>query len=75
MALIIRLSRIGQKNQPKYRVVVTEHRNKTVGKHLEIVGFYDPIVNPPVVTLRRDRIAYWQKNGAQVSDTVRNLLK
>ena len=74
MAVKVRLERIGKRNQPSYRVIVTDRRSRRDGKHIEIVGFYNPNSNPPVVTLKKDRIDHWIKNGAIPSDTVRTLL-
>lgn len=71
--LKIRLARIGRKNDPSYRVVVTEHtRGPKSGNHIEVLGNYNPKVDN--VTLDGERIKYWISNGAQVSDTVHNIL-
>lgn len=71
--LKIRLARIGRKNDPTFRVVVTEHtRGPKSGNHIEILGNYNPKMDD--VTLDGERIKYWISNGAQVSDTVHNIL-
>lgn len=75
MALKIRLSRAGAKNQPVYRVVVTPQRSKRDGKFVEIIGFYNPRVNPPQVKIDQARLDYWTSCGAQLSDAVRKIIK
>ena len=71
--LKIRLARIGRKNDPTFRVVVTEHtRGPKSGKHVEILGNYNPKTD--TIALEGERILHWISNGAQVSDTVHNLL-
>ncbi|MDF1497245.1 MAG: 30S ribosomal protein S16 [Patescibacteria group bacterium] len=72
--LHIRLTRIGKKKQPEYRLIVCEKARDPWGKALEILGHYNPRTNPVTVTLKSDRITHWISNGAQCSDTVWNLL-
>lgn len=72
--LAIRLQRIGKKNRPSYRVVVSEARRDLYGTHNEILGSYDPVANPKVVNLKADRIKHWMSVGAKPSATVHNLL-
>ena len=70
---MIRLQRRGRKNDPSFRVVVVDSKKKPkTGNYLEMVGSYDPRVDR--VELNGERITQWMKNGAQVSDTVHNLL-
>jgi small subunit ribosomal protein S16 len=73
--LMIRLARFGAKKKPFYRVVVIEKERARNGRSIEVVGQYNPLTNPAQVVLKHDRIAYWQKAGAQTSDTVARLLK
>ena len=73
--LIIRLARFGAKKKPFYRVVVIEKERARDSRNLEVVGQYNPLTTPAKVQLNHDRIAYWTKNGAQLSDTVERLLK
>lgn len=73
--LMIRLSRIGKKKQPAYRVVVIEKTRPRDGRFVEIVGTYDPLKNPAVVKLDAERVKYWLGCGAQPSDTVRSFLR
>lgn len=73
--LMIRLSRIGKKKHPFYRVVVTEKTRPRNGRFVEIVGTYDPMKNPAAVELNGERVQYWLGKGAQPSDTVRSLIR
>lgn len=73
--LMIRLSRIGKKRQPAYRVVVIEKTRPRDGRFVEIVGTYDPLKNPAIVKLDAERVKYWLGCGAQPSDTVRSFLR
>ena len=73
--LMIRLARFGAKKKPFYRVVVIEKERARNGRSLEVVGHYNPLTSPAQVVLRHDRVDYWTKNGAQVSDTVKRLIK
>lgn len=75
MAVKIRLARHGAKKKPFYRIVVADSRSPRDGRFLENVGTYNPMVEPPQVTLKTERIAYWMEKGATPSDTVNSLLK
>jgi small subunit ribosomal protein S16 len=72
---MIRLARFGAKKKPTYRVVVIDKERARDSRSVEVVGFYNPISQPHVVTLKHERIEYWIKNGAQPSETVTRLLK
>src|SRR6185312_5504206 len=72
--LMIRLARFGARKQPYYRVVVIEKDRARNGRSIEVVGTYNPRTNPATVELKRERIDYWRKVGAQVSPTVQKLL-
>jgi small subunit ribosomal protein S16 len=72
--LSIRLSRIGKKKLPSYRLLVTEKSRDPWGKHLELLGTYDPLATPKKVDFNADRIKYWMSKGAQPTATVRNML-
>lgn len=71
----LRLQRHGAKKRPFYRVVATDSRNARDGRFIEVIGTYNPISVPEKVDLKHDRIEYWVSHGAQMSDTVRSLLK
>ena len=73
--LVIRLTRIGAKKRPTYRVVVTEARTPRDGREIERLGYYNPKTQPATLKVDRERVAYWLKSGAQPSATVKSLLK
>jgi len=75
MAAKIRLSRIGKKKQPYYKVVVMDSRKSTVSNYIEQVGSYDPNTDPPTIKLDQERLKYWLGVGAQPSETVSSILK
>ena len=74
MAVKIRLKRMGSKKSPFYRVVVADSRSPRDGRFIETVGTYNPLVEENQVTLKEDRVLAWLADGAQPSDTVRNIL-
>jgi len=73
--LRIRLTRMGAKKKPYYRVVVTEQRQARDGRFMEIVGHYNPRTDPPSIELNMERVQHWMERGAQPSETVSSLLK
>ncbi|HXL22655.1 MAG TPA: 30S ribosomal protein S16 [Candidatus Dormibacteraeota bacterium] len=73
--LTIRLSRIGKKKKPFYRVVVIERTRPRDGRVKENVGTYDPLKKPAEIKLDAERIKHWLGVGAQPSDTVRSLIR
>lgn len=73
--LRIRLMRMGRRNRPQYRVVVTDARRPRESKYEEVIGFYDPVPHPKVCNIRLDRYEYWVKRGAQPSGAVRQIIK
>jgi small subunit ribosomal protein S16 len=73
--LMIRLSRVGARKQPHYRVVVIEKERARNGRPVEIVGTYNPRTTPASVELKRERIDYWRSKGAQVSARVGKILE
>ena len=72
--LMIRLARFGARKQPYYRVVVIEKDRARNGRSIELVGTYNPRTSPATVDLKRERIAHWTSNGAQLSERVAKLL-
>jgi small subunit ribosomal protein S16 len=68
--LRIRLRRVGKKGKPSYRIVVAESTAPRDGAYVDWIGQYDPMVNPPLTTLKEDRAVEWLKKGAQPSDAV-----
>ncbi len=75
MSVKIRLARTGRRNVSRFRVVAIDGRTQRDGKFLEVLGTYNPQATPKQFILESDRIAYWIEKGAEVSETVHNLLK
>jgi small subunit ribosomal protein S16 len=73
--VVIRMSKMGSKKRPFFRVVVTDSRIARDSSFVEIVGHYNPRTKPAKVEIDRERINHWIGKGAQLSDTVRTLLK
>jgi small subunit ribosomal protein S16 len=73
--LMIRLARFGSKKKPTYRVVVIDKERARDSRAVEVVGIYNPVVQPTAVRLDHARIEHWMKNGARPSDTVARLMK
>lgn len=71
--LTIRLQRIGKKNNPTYRLVISEKARDTQGRNLEILGSFNPHAKEGGLIPNIDRIKYWLEKGAQTSNTVHNL--
>ena len=74
MSVKIRLKRMGSKKRPFYRIVVADSRSPRDGRFIETVGTYNPLTEPEQETLKEEAIMNWLSNGAQPSDTVRNIL-
>lgn len=75
MAVKIRLTRIGKKRHPVYRVVVTDSRSPRDGRYIEQIGRYEPLQEPSLVEIDTDRAAYWLGTGAQPTSQARKLLE
>ena len=71
----IRLRRMGAKKAPFYRVVVADSRFARDGRFIEEIGYYDPTKEPSVVKIDAEKAKLWLSNGAQPTDTVREILK
>ena len=74
MAVKIRLTRMGDKKSPFYRVIVADSRSPRDGKFIDMVGTYNPLTEPAQVKLDSEKITKWIANGAQPTDTVKSLL-
>lgn len=74
MAVKLRLLRMGAKKAPFYRIVAADSRAPRDGRLIELLGTYDPRTNPAKVTIKEEEVLKWLNNGAQPSDTVKNLL-
>ncbi|MGA2376826.1 MAG: 30S ribosomal protein S16 [Candidatus Sulfotelmatobacter sp.] len=70
---MIRLSRMGARKQPHYRIVVIEKERARNGRPVEVVGTYNPRTNPASVEFKRERVDYWVSKGAQMSERVGKL--
>ena len=75
MAVKIRLTRVGSKKNPIYRVVVADSRSPRDGRFIEIVGRYNPQTDPSTIDLDEAKIKDWISKGAQPTDSVRRLMK
>ncbi len=75
MAVRIRLTRKGTKKKPFYRIVAADKEMPRDGRFLELLGTYDPMVEPVAITFKEDRINYWLGEGAKPSTTVASLFK
>ena len=73
MAVKLRLTRMGKKKQPMYRVVATDSHTKRDGEYIELIGTYNPLTKPATVKINEEVALKWLNNGAIPSDTVRNL--
>ena len=73
--LSIRMTRVGSKKKPYFRVVVTEARSKRESEFVETLGTYNPRTKPAKVELNKERVQHWLGKGARPSDSVRTLLR
>ncbi len=73
--LKIRLKRVGKKGSPSYRIVVADSRAPRDGAYVEWIGHYDPLVDPPKVTLDEEKTVLWLKRGAQPSEPVQRIFR
>ena len=75
MSVKIRLTRLGDKKSPFYRVVVADSRSPRDGKFIELIGTYNPITEPAEIKIDEEVAMKWLRNGAEPTDTVRDLFK
>ncbi|MCI9224353.1 MULTISPECIES: 30S ribosomal protein S16 [unclassified Acutalibacter] len=75
MAVKIRLRRMGAKKNPFYRIVVADSRFPRDGRFIEEIGYYNPMEEPSVVKVDPEKAKKWIEDGAQPTDTVRELFK
>ncbi len=71
----IRLTQTGTKNRKTYRLVAIEEGKRRNGRAIEILGFYNPLVSPPQISVKRDRVDYWRSVGAKLTPAAGKLLK
>lgn len=74
MAVKLRLKRMGAKKQPFYRIVAADSRSPRDGRFIEVVGTYNPLLNPAETKINEEVAMKWLKNGATPTDTVKNIL-
>ena len=74
MAVKIRLTRMGDKKSPFYRVIVADSRSPRDGKFIDILGTYNPLTDPAEIKIDNEKAQKWIKNGAQPTVTARNIL-
>ncbi len=75
MAVRIRLTRLGKKKKPFYRIIVADSECARDGKFLDIVGTYDPMQEPAEITINDDKLQNWLGKGALPTTTVKSLIK
>ncbi len=75
MATKIRLKRMGSKKAPFYRVIVCDSRYPRDGRFLETLGYYNPLTDPAEIKIDKEKAEKWLSEGAQATDTAKNLLK
>ena len=75
MAVRLRLTRVGARNNPIWRVVAADKRSPRDGRFLEVLGHYNPQTEPSTIVLDEERVRNWLRKGAEPSDTVKKLLK
>ena len=73
--VILRLKRTGAHKNPSYRIVATDSRNRRDGKFIEELGFYNPLTKPHTINVDQDNFMKWLRNGAQMSDTIKTLVR
>jgi len=75
MAMKLRLTRIGSKKRPFYRIVAMDSATRRDGRALDYVGHYNPMVDPAEIVVNAEKVAHWIERGAQPTDTVAALLR
>lgn len=75
MAVKIRLARFGAKKRPYYKIVVADARMPRDGRHIEVVGSYNPLTEPSTIEVKNDRVVGWLAKGAQPTGAVEKLLR
>lgn len=75
MAVKLRLTRMGRKGEPFYRIVAIDSRKARDGQYIECLGYYDPTQDPPLTKVDTEMATKWLNNGAQCTETVRSILR
>lgn len=74
MAVKIRLTRLGDKKSPFYRVIVADSKSPRDGKFIDVIGTYNPLTNPAEIKIDAEKANKWIKNGAQPTETAKSVL-
>lgn len=75
MAVRIRLTRMGAKKKPFYRLVAADSEAPRDGRFLDMLGYYDPKADPPVIEIHEEKVHYWLEKGAVMTESARSILK
>ena len=75
MAVKLRLTRMGSKKRPFYRIVAMDNQTRRDGRALDFLGYYNPMKEPAEIQVDKEKVKQWMERGAEPSDTVRSLLK
>ena len=75
MSVRVRLTRVGSRKNPFWRVVVADQRSRRDGRFIESIGHYNPQTNPSTIVIDEDRLQHWLARGAQPTNTVKKLMK
>jgi small subunit ribosomal protein S16 len=73
MATVVRLTRMGRKKRPFYRIVVTDSRKRRDSGWIESIGYYNPLTEPETIKFDKERLEYWKSVGAKLSDRVKRI--
>ncbi len=73
MATVVRLTRMGRKKRPFYRIVVTDSRKRRDSGWIESIGYYNPLTEPETIKFDEERLAYWTGVGAKMSERVKRI--
>jgi len=73
MATVVRLTRMGRKKKPFYRIVVTDSRKRRDGGWIESIGYYNPLTEPETIKFDEEKLNYWMGVGAKLSDRVKRI--
>ena len=75
MSVKVRMTRTGSKKRPFYHIVAMNSESRRDGRPLEYLGYYNPCTNPGTISIDADKLKAWQEKGAELTDTVRSLVK
>ena len=75
MAVRIRMKRLGSKNRPQWRIVVSDAKMPRDGRFIEEIGYYDALPKEDIFVVKQDRLDYWVKQGAQMSVALKSLVR